>query len=181
MIGVSWDDAKAYVAWLAKKTGKSYRLLSEAEREYIARAGTTTPFWWGNSISTSQANYNGNYTYGDGVPGEYRQRTMPVDSFASNLWGLYQVHGNVYEWTEDCYHDSYNGAPADGSAWTGGDCDTYGNGVRRVVRGGSWNSNPRGLRSAFRNGHYFAIDNPATILVRANNFSFRVARTLVAP
>ena len=118
VINVNWDDAKAYVAWLSRKTGKTYRLLSEAEREYVTRAGTTTPFWWGSSISTSQANYDGNYTYGSGSKGEYRQKTMPVDSFQPNPWGLYQVHGNVWEWTEDCWNDSYNGAPTDGSAWT---------------------------------------------------------------
>jgi formylglycine-generating enzyme required for sulfatase activity len=94
VISVSWDDAKAYVAWLSRRTGRTYRLLSEAEREYVARAGTTTPFWWGTSISTGQANYDGNYTYG-GRKGEYRQRTLPVDSFQQNPFGLYQVHGNV--------------------------------------------------------------------------------------
>jgi len=99
VIHVSWDDAKAYVVWLSRKSGKSYRLLSEAEREYVTRAGTTTPFWWGSSISTSQANYN-------------RQKTMPVDGFQPNPWGLYQVHGNVYDWVEDCYHDTYNGGPS---------------------------------------------------------------------
>ena len=107
VINVNWDDAKAYVAWLSRKTGKTYRLLSEAEREYVARAGTTTPFWWGSTISTSQANYDGNSTYGSGSKGEYRQKTVPVDSFQPNPWGLYQVHGNVWEWTEDCYKDSY--------------------------------------------------------------------------
>jgi formylglycine-generating enzyme required for sulfatase activity len=167
VINVSWDDAKAYVAWLAKKTGKSYRLLSEAEREYVTRAGTTTPFWWGNSISTSQANYNGNYTYGNGVKGEFRQRTVPVDSFAPNPWGLYQVHGNVYDWMEDCWHDSYQGAPADGSAWTSGDCS------RRVVRGGSWIDTPDVLRSANRNRS--SSDG------RIVNLGFRVGRTLLAP
>ena len=95
------------MAWLSRKTGKTYRLLSEAEREYVARAGTTTPFWWGSTISTSQANYDGNYTYGGGPKGEYRQKTVPVDSFQPNPWGLYQVHGNVWEWVEDCWNDSY--------------------------------------------------------------------------
>ena len=122
VINVSWDDAKAYVAWLSNKTGKTYRLLSEAEREYVTRAGTTTPFWWGSSISTSQANYDGTNTYGSGVKGEFRHETLPVDSFQPNPWGLYQVHGNVWEWVEDCYHESYAGAPSDGSAWTFEDC-----------------------------------------------------------
>ena len=106
VINVNWDDAQAYVAWLSRKTGKTYRLLSEAEREYVTRAGTTTPFWCGPSISTSQANYDGNHTYGSGSKGEYRQKTMPVDSFQPNPWGLYQVHGNVWEWTEDCLNDT---------------------------------------------------------------------------
>jgi formylglycine-generating enzyme required for sulfatase activity len=87
VINVSWDDAKAYVRWLSRKTGKSYRLLSEAEREYVTRAGTTTPFWWGASISTQQANYNGNYAYGAEATGVSRRQTVPVDSFEPNPWG----------------------------------------------------------------------------------------------
>jgi formylglycine-generating enzyme required for sulfatase activity len=146
VINVSWDDAKEYAAWLSRKTGKTYRLLSEAEREYVTRAGTTTPFWWGSSISTSQANYNGRFTYGGGAQGEFRQKTLPVDSFQPNPWGLYQVHGNVWNWLEDCWNESYQGAPSDGSAWTSGDCS------KRVVRGGSWSSDPQLLRSAFRYG-----------------------------
>jgi formylglycine-generating enzyme required for sulfatase activity len=163
VINVSWDDAKAYVAWLAKKTGKSYRLLSEAEREYVTRAGTTTPFWWGSSISTSQANYDGRYTYGNGVKGEYRKRAMPVDSFAPNPWGLYQVHGNLSDWTEDCYHTSYQRAPADGSAWLNGECS------ERVLRGGTWESIPDNLRSANRSRN--------TTDIRNRDFGFRVGRT----
>ena len=111
VINVSWEEANAYVVWLSRKTGKTYRLLSEAEREYVTRAGTTTPFWWGASISTQQANYNGNYTYGTEAKGVSRRQTVPVDSFQPNPWGLYQVHGNVWEWTEDCWHDDYSGAP----------------------------------------------------------------------
>jgi formylglycine-generating enzyme required for sulfatase activity len=169
VINVSWDDAKTYVAWLAKKTGKSYRLLSEAEREYVTRAGTTTPFWWGSSISTSQANYDGNYTYGNGVIGEYRGRTVSVDSFAPNPWGLYQVHGNVREWTEDCFHVDYEGVPydeppADGAAWTSDDC------TERAVRGGSWVVGPVSLRAASRSG--YTHDD------RSDSDGFRVARTL---
>jgi formylglycine-generating enzyme required for sulfatase activity len=164
VINVSWDDAKAYVAWLAKKTRKSYRLLTEAEREYAARAGTTTPFWWGSSISTGQANYDGNYTYGNGVKGEFRERTTQVGSFVPNPWGLYQVHGNVWDWTEDCYHDSYNGAPANGAAWTSGDCS------RHVRRGGSWYLYPYYLRSASRDGHPASDQDSYTGL--------RVGRTL---
>lgn len=97
VIEVSWNDATAYAAWLSKKTGKIYRLLSEAEWEYVARAGTTTAFSWGDEISAEQANYDGNYTYGDGSKGKYRQKTVPVDSFDPNPWGLYQMHGNVWE------------------------------------------------------------------------------------
>jgi formylglycine-generating enzyme required for sulfatase activity len=144
VINVSWDHAKAYVAWLSRKTGKSYRLLSEAEREYVTRASTTTPFWWGAAISTSQANYDGAFTYGGGSRGESREKTAPVDTFQPNAWGLFQVHGNVWEWVEDCYHDSYADAASDGSAWVSGDCS------RRVVRGGSWHNDPGRLRSAVR-------------------------------
>jgi formylglycine-generating enzyme required for sulfatase activity len=144
VINVNWEDAKAYTAWLSHKTGKAYRLPSEAEREYVTRAGTTTPFWWGSSITPQQANYDGTYGYEGGTKGEYRQKTVPVDSLWPNLWGLYNVHGNVWEWTEDCWNDANTGNPGDGSARTSGDCS------RRVVRGGSWASYPRSLRSAFR-------------------------------
>jgi formylglycine-generating enzyme required for sulfatase activity len=164
VINVSWNDAKAYVAWLARRTGNAYRLLSEAEREYVTRAGTTTPFWWGHSIATSQANYDGAYTYGGGAKGESPRRTLPVDAFEPNPWGLFQVHGNVWEWVEDCWNDGYGGAPADGSAWMAGDCS------RRVVRGGSWLGNPEGLRSADRVGN-LTVD-------RNRNLGFRVGRTL---
>jgi formylglycine-generating enzyme required for sulfatase activity len=164
VVCVNWDDAKAYAAWLSKKTGTSYRLLSEAEREYVTRAGTTTPFWWGTSITPRQANYDGNYTFGGGSKGEYRQRTVSVDSFEPNPWGLYQVHGNVWDWTEDCWNDTYQGAPTDGSARTSGDCKN------RVLRGGSWDYDPRSLRSAFR-ARYSADD-------RDYDSGFRLARTL---
>jgi formylglycine-generating enzyme required for sulfatase activity len=147
VVCVNWDDARAFAGWLSDKTGKTYRLFSEAEREYVTRAGTTTPFWWGSSITPKQANYNGNYTYeGGGSRGEYRKHTMPVDSFEPNPWSLYQVHGNVWEWTEDCWHENYQQAPADGSAWTTACSDSS----RRVVRGGSWIDRPQGLRSAIR-------------------------------
>jgi hypothetical protein len=122
VVNVPWNDAKAYTGWLPKRTGRSYRLLSEAEREYVARVGTATPFWWGSTISTDQANYDGNHTYGDGVKGERRNVILPVASFKPNTWGLYQVHRNVYDWVEDCFHDSYQGAPSDGTAWTEGEC-----------------------------------------------------------
>ncbi|MCL2714247.1 MAG: formylglycine-generating enzyme family protein [Alphaproteobacteria bacterium] len=165
VINVSWDDAKTYVSWLSKQTGKAYRLVSEAEREYVMRAGTTTPFWWGRSISSNQANYNGDFTYGSGGKGQYRKQTVPVDSFEANPFGLYQVHGNVLEWTEDCYHDSYSGAPTtDGSAWTSYVCS------RRVLRGGCWIYYPWDLRAA--NRYRFTSD------YRFNRLGFRVARML---
>jgi formylglycine-generating enzyme required for sulfatase activity len=165
-INVSWDDAQAYVSWLARKTGKPYRLLSEAEREYATRAGTTTPFWWGATIATSQANYDG-VSYGGGANGESRGLTLPVDSFEPNRWGLYQVHGNVYEWTQDCGHDNYQGAPSDGSAWISGDCSS------RIIRGGSWDYDGEYLRSASRLAY--------AVATRDVWLGFRVARTLNAP
>jgi formylglycine-generating enzyme required for sulfatase activity len=164
VINVSWDDARAYVAWLSGRTGKGYRLLTDAEREYVTRAGTTTPFWWGASISTEQANYVGNETYGGGSKGEDRGRTISVESLAPNPWGLYQVHGNINEWTEDCWHGNYVGAPIDGSAWPSTDCDF------RVNRGGAWNNAPESLRAAVRNE-----DSPD---YRTSSLGFRVARTL---
>jgi len=147
-----WEDARAYVRWMSERTLRPYRLLSEAEREYVTRAGTTTPFWWGDSISTEQANYDGDFKYGCGRKGVYRQRTVRVDSFAPNPWGLYQVHGNVYEWVEDCWNRNYEGAPSDGSAWLTGDC------ARRVMRGGSWQFAPWHLRSAARGAVATAAD-----------------------
>jgi formylglycine-generating enzyme required for sulfatase activity len=165
VINVNWDDAEAYVAWLSRKTGKGYRLLSEAEWEYMARAGTTTPFWWGSSFSTNQANYNGNRTYLNQPTGQNRQQTLPVASFSPNPWGFYQVHGNSYDWVEDCFHDDYYGAPPDGSAWT-----TEKNCKGHVVRGGAWSSAPWNLRSAFRG--WFPANS------RTSNLGFRMARTL---
>ena len=162
VINVSWEDAKSYVAWLSKFTGQAYRLLSEAEREYIARAGTTTAFWWGNNISTNLANYDGTKRYTDEPAGPYRQQPLPVDAFRPNPWGFYQVSGNTWDWVEDCYHDSYERAPADGSAWTTGDCS------RRVLRGGSWGSQPRNIRSAAR------WKQP--IETREPYYGFRIAR-----
>jgi formylglycine-generating enzyme required for sulfatase activity len=165
VINVSWDDAQAYVAWLAKKTGKSYRLPSEAEREYVTRAGTATPFWWGASISSDQANYNARYAYGNGEKGLYRGRTMAVDSFQPNPWRLFQVHGNVWEWVEDCAHGDYRGAPLDGSAWATADCPAH------MLRGGSWDRKPEFLRSASRLAWSRSV--------RDNSFGFRVARMLI--
>jgi formylglycine-generating enzyme required for sulfatase activity len=164
---VSWDDANAYANWLAKKTGKPYRLPSEAEWEYAARAGTTTPFWWGSSVTPDQANYNGTYVYGGGgSKGVYRQGTVPVGSFAANPWGLYNVHGNAWQWTLDCWHDSYNGAPADGSAMTARNCKSG-----RVARGGSWYDFPTNLRAAVR-VRYPAVNSGS---------GFRLARSVNGP
>jgi formylglycine-generating enzyme required for sulfatase activity len=163
--GVSWDDAHAYAAWLSEASGARYRLPSEAEWEYACRAGSITPFWWGSSITPDQANYDGTCTYkGGGKSGEYRNGTVPARHFEANPWGLYQVHGNVWEWCGDFWNDSYQGAPADGSAWTTGD------GNFRVLRGGSWYDDPRILRSAYRVG-YSPDDG-------FDYFGFRVARTL---
>jgi formylglycine-generating enzyme required for sulfatase activity len=165
---VDWDDASAYVSWLAAATGKPYRLLAEAEWEYAARAGTTTTFWWGSSITPEQANYDGNFVYGPhGVTGEFRNGTVPVGSFAANPWGLYNVHGNVWEWCEDVWHGDYVDAPKDGSAWLQG-----GDSGRRVARGGSWYIVPRNLRAAQRlrlNSGFRFFD-----------LGFRLARTLTS-
>ncbi len=144
VINVSWDDAKQYVTWLGRKTGKTYRLLTEAEWEYAARAGTTTPFSTGRTITPAQANFDGNYTYGGSAKGQFRQRTIEVGSFAANQFALHDMHGNVWEWVEDCYTENYNGAPTDGSAAR----ET--SSCRRVLRGGSWSSGPVDLRSAYR-------------------------------
>ncbi|MEJ2117823.1 MAG: formylglycine-generating enzyme family protein [Alphaproteobacteria bacterium] len=152
LINVSWHDAQGYVKWLREKTGQPYRLLSEAEWEYVCRAGTSTAYWWGDALTEEQANYG------------LVRRTVPVDSYQPNPWGLYQVHGNVWEWVEDCWNDNYDGAPQDGSARTTGECD------RRILRGGSWFNAPWHLRSATRYGNTSAL--------RFFNAGFRVARTL---
>ena len=164
VINVSWHDAQEYVQWLSRKTGQAYRLLSEAEWEYVARAGTTTAFHTGGTISPDQANYYGKSTYGSGRKGVYRKQTVPVGTFEPNGFGVYDVHGNVYEWVEDCWNESYAGAPSDGSAWTSGDCS------RRVLRGGSWGSIPGHLRSALRS-RLDSVD-------RGVQPGFRVIRTL---
>jgi formylglycine-generating enzyme required for sulfatase activity len=159
VINVSWDDAQQYVAWFSKMTGRPYRLLTEAEWEYAARAGSTTAYFWGDEIGKGNANCSG-----CGSEWDYQQ-TLPVGSFKPNAFGLYDMAGNVWEWVEDCYHDDYDGAPTDSSAWTvGGDCSN------RVVRGGSWDSNPQSLRSANR--------GRSSGVIRVNYLGFRVGRTL---
>ena len=146
---VSWDDTQDFVRLLGAKTGKQYRLLTEAEWEYVARAGTATKYHWGNSFDASHVNNGG--------------RTVPVGRYAPNGFGLHDMHGNVWELVEDCWHDSYSGAPTNGSAWTTGDC-RY-----RVLRGGSWILDPWILRSALRYGDFPNI--------RLNDNGFRIART----
>jgi formylglycine-generating enzyme required for sulfatase activity len=161
VINVGWDDAQTYVAWLSKMTGQPYRLLTEAEWEYAARAGTTTPYYWGDTGGTGNANCFGcGSKWGN-------QLTSPVGSFAANQFGLYDMAGNVWQWLQDCYHPDYNGAPSDGSAWTSGHCSI------RVVRGGSWDGNPLSLRSANRSWN--STDLQVYLL------GFRVGRTLVTP
>ncbi len=175
VINVSWNDAQAYVAWLKRETGERWRLPTEAEWEYAARAGTTTPFSTGACITTRQANYGGIWKldYSDcGAKTDVNlyknqpaaNKTQPVASYPANPWGLYDMHGNVWEWVEDCHHKSYQGAPTDGSAWTQGACPA------RVQRGGSWDTSPWLLRSAVR--------YPFDSRYGTNNLGFRVARTL---
>ena len=150
VIYVSWEDAQSYVRWLSRRTGRTYRLLTEAEWEYAARAGTTTPWHTGNSITTSQANH-------------VNTKTELVRSYSGNAFDLYDVHGNVWEWVEDCYERNYSGLATDGSANVKASCS-------RVYRGGSWDDIPQDLRSAIRNRYAPSI--------REDNLGFRVARTL---
>ena len=158
VIYVTWTDAKKYVVWLSSQTGQPYRLLSESEWEYAARAGSATKYSWGNEFSRNRANCDGCGSQLD------NSKTAPVGSFAASAFGLYDMDGNVYEWVEDCWNDSYLGAPSKGGAWLSGDCSL------RVFRGGSWTSEPRFLRSANRNG----------LSAGASGYDagFRVARTL---
>ena len=160
-INVSWDDAKEYVAWLSRITGKEYRLLTEAEWEYAARAGTTTAYSWGDKIGVGNANCNGCGSHWD------HNQTAPVGSFKPNAFGLYDMYGNVEEWVEDAWHESYKGAPVDGTAWL--------QGSERVFRNGSWASTPQFLRAAFRGDRHSAAAQGA---VRGDTIGFRVARTL---
>jgi formylglycine-generating enzyme required for sulfatase activity len=165
-------EAVEFCDRLSQKTGRQYRLPSEAEWEYACRAGTTTPFHFGETITPELANYNGQYTYGAGVKGDYREETTPVGSFGvANAFGLYDMHGNVWEWCADQWHENYEGAPTDGRAWLD---ENDNDNQERVLRGGSWDSNPSNCRSAYRN--YYDAG------VRNNYLGFRVvcaaARTL---
>jgi formylglycine-generating enzyme required for sulfatase activity len=164
VIDVSWNDAKDYVSWLSRKTGKPYRLLSEAEWEYAARAGSTTTYSWGDEIDCGKASYDGGrgsdcaaHTGRSSLRG-----TQLVGKYTANRWGLYDMLGNVWEWCEDNWHPDYHGAPEDGSAWRGGDASM------RILRGGAWNYGPSALRSADRN--WFPRDG------RTSFMGFRVAR-----
>lgn len=144
--GMSWQAAVEFCQKLSAATGQAYRLPSEAEWEYAARAGTNTPFTIGATLTTQLANYDGRYTYGQGAKGPFRQTTIKVGTFAGNAFGLYDIHGQVWEWCQDHWHDDYSGAPTDGSAWVNeGETNT-----RRVRRGGSWYEGPHTCRSAFR-------------------------------
>ena len=172
VINASWDDAKAYLDWLSRKTGRMYRLASESEWEYAARAGTTTARFWGESVDracgyANAADLSAKRVYsGLAVPDcdDGYAHTAPVGSFAANAFGLHDVLGNVWEWVEDCQNDSYDGAPTDGSAWRSGDCQI------RVPRGGSWYYIPGHVRSANRDW--------AGTETRLDDIGFRVARTL---
>ena len=160
---VSWNNAVAFCEKLSQKTGKTYRLPSEAEWEYACRAGTTTPFHFGETITTDLANYNGNSTYGNGVKGVYREETTEVGSFGvANNFGLYDMHGNVWEWCQDYWHSNYEGAPTNGSEWLYSEENIN----IRLLRGGSWRSSPANCRSAYR--HYANLDGDY------NGIGFRV-------
>ena len=169
---VNWNDAQAYVAWLSRETGEKYRLPSESEWEYAARAGTATARYWGESESGQCRHANGadasaKERYSGWTVASCRDghvHTAPAGSFAANGWGLHDMLGNVWEWTEDCWNGSYAGAPSDGSAWEYGDC------ARRVLRGGSWSNGPSVLRAANR--------SRVTTGIRNIGSGFRVARTL---
>jgi formylglycine-generating enzyme required for sulfatase activity len=169
---VSWDDAQAFIAWLNQRltlTGRpdAYRLPSEAEWEYACRAGTQTPFSFGASLGAEQANFNGTAGYGDAQPSMvWRKATTPLGRFPANAFGLYDMHGDTWDWCEDAWNGSYEGAPADGSPWLTGDASM------RVLRGGSWNGPPERCRSAMRRR------SPPT--ARTYFMGFRLARTLSA-
>ena len=172
VINVTWDDALAYVDWLSKETGEAYRLLSEAEWEYVARAGTETARYWGES-SSGQCRYcNGadalaleqNPYWRTAPCSDGHTGPAPVGLYEANAFGLYDVLGNVWEWTQDCWNERYVGAPVDGTAWESGDCST------RVSRGGSWGDEPERLRSASRSRD--------PVGERFDTGGFRVARSL---
>jgi formylglycine-generating enzyme required for sulfatase activity len=160
---VSWDAARDFIDGLNRLIpGLDVRLPSEAEWEYACQAGTDTPFWFGHELTPDKANYDGTEPYNKGPKGEFFKKTVPVNFFEQNPWGLYQMHGNVWEWCQDRWHDNYNGAPDDGRSWEDGDNDF------RVCRGGSWFGGGRDLRSACRDGdrHGFGFDSYGLRLAR---------------
>lgn len=164
---VSYQDTQNYIAWLNRKSGKQYRLPSEAEWEYVARAGANTPFSTANGwgITDREANFNGEFPYGDGAPkGKYLRKTVPVGSYAPNAFGLHDIHGNVYEWVSDCYVAGHIGNPGDGRPRRDGNCN------RRIMRGGSWVTHGYQMRAAKRLSY--------TMDYRYDDFGFRLARTL---
>jgi len=152
---VSWHEAMEFCRRLSQRTGRHYTLPSEAQWEYACRAGTTTPFHFGATINMELANLNGKFVYEDGEKGEDRKQTTEVASFPANPWGLYDMHGNVWEWCLDHWHDNYAGAPEDGSVWHNDDAnenqDEY---RRRLLRGGSWLNHPGNCRSAYRSTNH---------------------------
>jgi len=162
---VSWYNVQSYLTWLRRKTGEPYRLLTEAEWEYMARAGTMTPYTTGETIADGQANFRGKGTDHINKKGKYERKTVSVGSYAPNAFGIYDVHGNVWEWTQDCWHENYQGAPADGSAWMEAEsCERY------VLRGGAWGNRYRSMRTSIRTGY-----KPHR---RSVSFGFRVAKSL---
>jgi formylglycine-generating enzyme required for sulfatase activity len=163
VVNVSWNDAMAFCERLRLRTGKNYTLPSEAQWEYACRAGTTTPFHFGKTISSELANYNGKATYGDGLKGEYREQTTDVGMFPANAWGLHDMHGNVWEWCADHWHSNYEGAPDDGRPRFNENVNEE---TSRLLRGGSWDNHPRFCRSASRG--LLPPDN------RGSNLGFRV-------
>jgi formylglycine-generating enzyme required for sulfatase activity len=161
VINITWEDANAYAMWLSAQTGKRYRLPTEAEWEYAARAGTKTEYWWGDKLAKGNAKCDGCGSQWDD------KQTAPVGSFKPNSFGLHDTAGNVWEWVEDCWHENYNGAPTDGRAWreeNGGMCNL------RVIRGGSWDLNPVNLRSSNRGWN--------TADIRYDLIGFRLAQDL---
>jgi formylglycine-generating enzyme required for sulfatase activity len=151
---VSWHDAVEFCNRLSNHTQRPYRLPSEAEWEYACRAGTTTQFHFGETITTDLANYNGNHTYGDGVKGIRKGETTEVGSFKiANEFGLYDMHGNVWEWCQDDWHNNYEDAPTDGSAWISNKAK-----IHKLLRGGSWFNDSDYCRSASRNAYILDVN-----------------------
>jgi formylglycine-generating enzyme required for sulfatase activity len=154
VVRVSWYDATKFCQKLSKKTGRHYRLPSEAEWEYACRAGTKTPFYFGETITSELVNFRGYKNYADERKGKYRKKRTDVGIFPPNSFGLYDMHGNVWEFCQDVWHSNYYGAPVDGSAWVNG-----GDRSRRVCRGGSWFNFPRRCRSANRASYWVGVDH----------------------